>query len=46
MRLTLREFNRLYQCYKDDWDMEMIMNASHTTYQKLKEKQIKDEHWF
>lgn len=45
-RLTLRTFNKLYQCYKNDFDMEMMLKKSNTTYQDLEKKQIEDEEWF
>lgn len=44
-RLTLREFNREYQLYKDDFDMELCLKLSHTTYAKAKEQQYKAEDW-
>ncbi len=45
-RLTLRRFLRFYQCYKDTFDLEMLMKASNTTYKKLKEKQEESDKWF
>lgn len=45
-RLTFRLFLKLYQYYKDDFDKEMIMKASNTTYKKLKEKAEESDKWF
>lgn len=45
-RLTLRTFNKLYQCYKNDFDLEMRLKASNVTYKELEEKQIENEEWF
>lgn len=45
-RLTLNLFNRLYQHYKDNWDMEMIMAAAHTTYKTLYARSQQDDEWF
>lgn len=45
-RLTLRMFGRLYQYYKDDFDLEMKLWQSHKTYEYLKRESQKDEEWF
>ena len=45
-RLTLRLFLKLYQYYKDDFDKEMLMKASNTTYKALKEKAEESDKWF
>ena len=45
-RLTFRIFLKLYQHYKNDFDKEMLMKASRTTYKKLKEKQEESDKWF
>lgn len=45
-RLTLRLFLKFYQCYKDTFDLEMLMKASNTTYKKIKEKQEESDKWF
>ena len=45
-RLTLREFNAEYQIYKDDFDYEMLLTATHTTYAQAKQKQQEAEEWF
>ena len=38
-------FNKLYQHYKDNWDLEMVLFKNSQTYRDLKEKQNKDEYW-
>ena len=45
-RLTIRMFLKLYQYYKDDFDKEMLMKSSNTTYKKLKEKSEESDKWF
>ena len=45
-RLTIRTFLKLYQHYKNEFDKEMMMKASNTTYKKLKEKQEESDKWF
>ena len=45
-RITLRKFNQLYQCYKDNFDLEMRLKTSDTTYAELKKKSIENEEWF
>ena len=42
----MREFNRNYKCYKDDFDTEMMLRQTQTTYAKLKEMEMKQEEWF
>ena len=44
-RLTLREFNKLYQHYKDDFDLEMRLKNSNTTYAEAYKKAEADEEW-
>lgn len=44
-RLTLSLFNKLYQYYKDDFDLELQLRLSGTTYSNLKKKQEKQERW-
>lgn len=43
--LTLSLFNKLYQYYKDDFDLELQLRLSGTTYSDLKKKQEKQERW-
>lgn len=45
-RLTLRQFNRLYQYYKDDFDLEMRLRGSNTTYREAYIQAQKEEEWF
>ena len=45
-RLTLTTFNSLYQCYKDDFDIEMRLKASNTTYAEAFAKSQQDDEWF
>ena len=45
-RLTFRLFLKLYQHYKNDFDKEMLMKASNTTYKKLKEKAELSDKYF
>lgn len=46
MRLTLREFKKEYQIYKDDFDLELMLRLSRTTYEKAKQKAQQAEEWF
>lgn len=45
-RLTLTAFNSFYQCYKDDFDLEMRLKASNTTYAEALAKSQDEEEWF
>lgn len=45
MRLTLREFNHLYQIYKDDFDLELMLTVTKTTYAKAKKKAQQSDEW-
>jgi hypothetical protein len=45
-RLTLTTFNKLYQHYKDDFDLEMLLKNTNTTYAKLKKEVQKSGEWF
>lgn len=44
--MTLREFNAEYQLYKDDFDFELMLKTTHTTYEKAKQKARQAEEWF
>lgn len=44
-RLTLTLFNKLYSHYKADWDLEMKLRASRTTYEQAYIKTQKAEEW-
>ena len=45
-QLTLRKFNKLYQHYKNTFDIELTLYLSKTTYDGAMEKAIQDEEWF
>lgn len=45
-KLTLRTFNRLYQHYKNDFDLEMKLKQANVTYKELEERQLANEEWF
>ena len=42
----MREFNKEYQIYKDDFDLELMLYKSGTTYAKAKEKALSEAEWF
>lgn len=42
----MREFNQEYQLYKDDFDLELMLYKSGTTYSKAKEKAQSEAEWF
>ena len=44
-RLTLKMFGILYKHYKDDWDLEMKLRRSETTYHQAYLQAQKDEEW-
>ena len=44
-RLTLREFNREYQLYKDDFDFELMLKATNITYARAKEQARQADEW-
>jgi hypothetical protein len=44
--LTLREFNAEYQLYKNDFDMELMLKLTRTTYAQAKQKATQAEEWF
>ena len=43
--MTLRKFNKLYEHYKHNFDLEMCLTRNGVTYAKLAEKQMQDEEW-
>lgn len=45
MRLTLRNFTHDYNLYKEDYDNELCLLLSRTTYKKAKEDAIKQQEW-
>ena len=45
-RLTITTFNRLYSHYKDNFDVEMRLRLTNTTYAEAWEKTQKEQEWF
>lgn len=43
--MTLRKFMKLYDHYKNNFDLEMGLKKKGITYAKLAEMQIEDEEW-
>lgn len=43
--MTTRTFFKFYKCYKNNFDLEMRLKASNTTYSELKIKSEKQEEW-
>lgn len=46
MRLTLKQFARLYQHYKNQFDTEMSLWLTHTTYAQAARRAARDEEYF
>jgi len=46
MRLTLKQFARLYQHYKNQFDTEMSLWLSHTTYAQAARRAARNEDYF
>ncbi len=44
-RLTLRQFMRLYQAYKDTFDVELILLLARKTYADIQKRQETEEEW-
>jgi hypothetical protein len=44
-RMTLRTFNKFYKCYKDNFDLEMRLKLSNTTYAELNKKSEEQQEW-
>lgn len=44
-KLTLKQFNHLYQIYKDDFDLELMLRLNRMTYRQLKEKSLSEQEW-
>lgn len=42
----MREFNAEYQLYKDDFDLELLLKLTRTTYEQAKKKAQQSEEWF
>lgn len=45
-RLTLTIFGKLYQHYKDDFDLELKLRLAETTYKKVEQDSNPDKEWF
>lgn len=45
-RLTLKLFNKLYQHYKDNFDLELSLKLNRKTYASLELEQEESEEWF
>lgn len=45
-RLTLVTFMKLYQHYKDDFDVELRLKNNNMTYEELYNKSQQNEEWF
>jgi hypothetical protein len=45
-RLTLTTFNKLYQHYKNDFDLEMRLKNANMTYEEAYNKANEQEEWF
>lgn len=45
-RLTLYMFNKLYEHYKDDFDIEMRLKKANMTYSEAFNKAQENEEWF
>lgn len=45
-RLTLTTFNLFYKHYKDDFDFELMLEKTGTTYAKAYEKSQHEDDWF
>ena len=44
--MTLTMFNKLYKHYKDNFDFEMMLTVTGTTYEKVYEKAQHADDWF
>nr|DAP22058.1 MAG TPA: hypothetical protein [Caudoviricetes sp.] len=44
-RLTITTFNKLYKHYKDDFDYELLLKTTNTTYEKAHQDYIAGELW-
>ena len=42
----MRKFNSEYQLYKDDFDVELMLKATETTYAQAKLKAMQAQEWF
>lgn len=39
----MKQFNKMYQAYKDTFDIELMLTLSRTTYAEIKRKQEQAE---
>lgn len=46
MRLTFKMFNKLHQHYRNQFDMELSLYITHTTYAQMACKAAKNEDYF
>lgn len=46
MRLTLVQFSRLYRHYKNQFDLELSLWLSHTTYAQAARRAARNEDYF
>ena len=44
-RLTYKQFRELYEAYKDNWDLELLLFYNRMTYEQLREKKERSEEW-
>ena len=44
--MTMKTFDRLYAEYKNDFDLELMLTKTRTTYRAAEEKALKSEEWF
>ena len=45
-RLTLRQFLKFYQHYKNNFDLELYLKTNKKTYARLEAEQQESEDWF
>lgn len=44
-RMTPRKFAKLYQHYKNNFDVQLVMRQKGLTYVKLEQMQMEEEEW-
>ena len=44
-RLTLKTFSKMYDHYKNDFDLELYLKATNKTYAKMAEEEMQSEEW-
>ena len=45
-RLTITTFNKLYDQYKDNFDLELMLRNTQTTYRAAEQKAMSADEWF